>query len=314
MGAVIGRNVNPRERDYSYAPIALFVYNRLVHAQTTIEALQRNALAPNSDLIVYSDGAKDVRDLDAVLKVRNYLKDVDGFKSVRVVERETNVGLANAIIGGVTEVCAAHGRVIVLEDDLMTSPAFLDFMNAALNLYETDELVGSIHGYWYPMKALLPQSFFLRGASCWGWATWSRAWRCFEPDARVLLTELEQRNLTGAFDLEGAMSYTAMLRNQLAGKVDSWAVRWHASMFLANKLQLSPSGSLVKNIGFDGTGTHKVLSDVFDVTLSGFDGALERVELKESAKARTALIRYYRRNKRSLAARIYGFMRRRLRA
>jgi hypothetical protein len=314
MEPVVGANMDSQMREQRFAPIALFVYNRLVHTQRTIDALQKNALAPNSELIIYSDGARDVRELDVVLQVRKYLRDVDGFKSVRVVEREANVGLANAIVSGVTEVCRAHGRVIVLEDDLITSPSFLGFMNAALNLYETDELVGSIHGYWYSMKASLPQSFFLRGASCWGWATWSRAWRYFEPDGRALLTELERRNLTGAFDLEGAMSYTLMLRNQIAGKVDSWAIRWHASMFLAGKLQLSPFGSLVRNIGFDGTGTHGVLSDVYDVTLSAFDGVLERVELEESAEARTALIRYYRRNKRSFLARIYGLIRRRLRS
>jgi len=110
--------------------------------------------------------------------------------------------------------------------------------------------VGSIHGYWYPVDRQVPETFFLRGASCWGWATWSRAWQLFEGDGRQLLAELERQGLTHRFDLDGAMAYTRMLKDQIAGKNNSWAIRWHAAMFLAGRLQLSPGTSLVRNTGF----------------------------------------------------------------
>jgi hypothetical protein len=292
------------------APIALFVYKRPAHTRRAVEALKRNALASKSDLVVFSDAARDGSERHAVQEVREYLKRVDGFKSVHINERSTNAGLAESIISGVTQVCEAHGRVIVLEDDLVTAPSFLNFMNAGLNLYESSESVGSIHGYWYPLSIRLPQTFFLRGASCWGWATWSRAWSHFERNGVALLAELERRKLTGAFDLGGAMPYTSMLRNQIAGKVDSWAIRWHAAMFLLGMLQLSPSASLVKNIGFDGTGSHGVLSDVYDVEPASFDGALQQIAEEESPEALAALISYHRGARRSLVARILGRLRR----
>src|ERR1700733_2343273 len=301
---------NQQRRDSTPAPIALFVYNRLAHAQRTVEALQRNELASESDLLVFSDGAKYAAERAAIENIRKFIKKLDGFRSVNVIERDRNIGLAKSIISGVSDVCATRGRVIVVEDDLLTAPSFLGYMNQALNLYEDDPSVGSIHGYWYPVEAQLPQSFFLRGASCWGWATWSRAWKSFEPEGQALLLQMERRKLTRAFDLDGAMPYTAMLRSQIAGKVDSWAIRWHASMFLAGKFQLSPSGSLVSNIGFDGSGMHRVLSNAYDVSLSSFDGCLQRVSTEECSEARAALIRYYRNRRRNLIARLFGRIRR----
>src|ERR1700722_7276651 len=164
------------------APIALFAYNRLQHTRQTVDALRSNDLAANSDLHIYCDGARNATSIPAVRAVREFLRTVDGFRSVAIVERDSNLGLANSIITGVTEVCARHGRVIVMEDDLQTSPRFLQYMNGALDLYADVPRVGSIHGYWYPVAQPCPKTFFLRGASCWGWATWSRAWNLFEPD------------------------------------------------------------------------------------------------------------------------------------
>jgi hypothetical protein len=200
--------------------------------------------------------------------------------------------------------------VIVLEDDLVTAPYFLRYMNEALALYENDAAVGSIHGYWYPVDCTVPETFFLRGASCWGWATWWRAWQSFEPDGQKLLSELQRRNLTRSFDLEHAIAYTRMLQNQIAGRNDSWAIRWHASMFLQQCLQLSPGTSLVRNIGFDGTGTHCVESDAYTVELAAHPVVLDRIPLRESNEARAALIRYYRSTRPSIAARAVGRLRR----
>ncbi len=239
-----------------YTPIVLFVYNRPWHTRQTVEALLRNTLAAQSDLYIFADGPKEGQAADAVQEVRDYIKTIIGFQSVTVVERSQNMGLANSIIDGVTKVCDEHGRVVVLEDDLITSPYFLQYMNDALDLYENEEQVISVHGYMYPVEGILPETFFIRGADCWGWGTWKRGWKHFEPDGQLLLRQLRERKLTHAFDFDGAYPYTRMLKHQIAGKNNSWAVRWYASAFLNNMLTLYPSRSLVLNIGFDNSGAH----------------------------------------------------------
>jgi hypothetical protein len=303
LGAGIGGLRGP-------APVALFVYNRPWHARQTVEALRRNEFAADTDLFVFSDGPKSSREAATVREVRAIVGSIAGFRSVSIVEREANLGLAQSVIDGVTAVCSKYGHVIVLEDDLVTAPTFLRFMNDALRMYEYDEKVGSIHGYWYPIGPTMPETFFLRGASCWGWATWSRAWNLFEPDGRKLLAELRRRNLTGLFDLDGAMAYTHMLRNQVRGRINSWAIRWHASMFLADCLQLSPARSQVKNIGFDGSGTYSGRSEAYGVALAATPTRIGRIAFEESAEARSALIQYYRRTRRSIGARVLGRLRR----
>jgi len=237
------------------APIVLFTYNRLWHTKQTVEALQNNLYADQSELIIFSDGAKNEKDEIKVKEVREYLKTIKGFKKIEIIERDKNWGLANNIIDGVTKVVNEYGKVVVLEDDLVTSPYFLKFMNEGLKFYEDEEKVISIHGYVYPIEGL-PEIFFLRGADCWGWATWKRGWDLFEKDSKKLLEELEKRKLTKLFDFNGAYPYTALLKAQICGKIDSWAIRWYASAFLKEKLTLYPGVSLVKNIGFDENATH----------------------------------------------------------
>ena len=238
------------------SPIALFTYNRLDHTRQTIDALRSNDLAAESDLIIFSDAPKTPSVAPDVMAVRAYLGTIAGFKSVRVIEREVNYGLANSIIDGVTTICEQFGRVIVLEDDIVTSPHFLAYMNEALSLYEKDSRVISIHGYIYPVKEALPSTFFLRGADCWGWATWKRGWDIFESDAQKLYDALQASGEVKTFDFGGTYGYADMLKQQIDNKVSSWAIRWYASAFLAQKLTLYPGVSLVQNIGNDSSGTH----------------------------------------------------------
>ncbi len=292
------------------APIALFAYNRPAHLRETVEALQRNEEAPRSDLFVFCDGARDPADALRTRQVREYAHSIGGFRSVEIIERESNIGLAESIITGVTRVCGDFGRLIVVEDDLQTSPYFLGYMNDALRMYADDPEVASIHGYWYPGEHGLPETFFLRGASCWGWATWARGWKLFERDGAKLLAQLEARRLADQFDLEGAIAYTRMLKDQIARRNNSWAIRWHASTFLAGGLQLWPGTSLVRNVGFDGSGTHCGRSDEYGVEPARRPIRVERIEPVESVEARQALIRYHRSSRRSLPARILGRVRR----
>lgn len=287
------------------APIALFTYNRLNHTTQTVEALKKNVLADKSNLIVYSDAAKNDQIENRVLEVRNYLKTITGFKSVKIVERSVNFGLAESIISGVTEIVNQYGTIIVLEDDLVTSPYFLQYMNEALELYENEEKVISIHGYIYPVKEKMPETFFIRGADCWGWATWKRGWEIFEKDGSKLLAELKGRNLEHEFDFRGTYPYSKMLSDQVKGKNSSWAVRWYASAFLAGKLTLYPGKSLVQNIGTDGTGFHfREIEDSFFVDISGLPVKTEKLETIEDKHNYNIFADYFRNLKLGIYSRI----------
>lgn len=267
------------------APIVLFTYNRLWHTKQTVEALQKNALASESELFIYSDGAKNDESSLHVKSVREYLQTIDGFKKVTVIEREKNWGLANSIIDGATKIVNEYGKIIVLEDDLVTSPCFLRFMNEALEMYENEESVASIHGYIYPIEGL-PETFFIRGADCWGWATWKDKWSLFEPNGQKLLDELRKRKLENEADFNNSYAYTRMLKKQIKGKNNSWAVRWYFSMFLKDMLTLYPGQSYVQNIGFDSNGTHcKNKTEVFKIELNN-KFSIQKIDILESEKTR----------------------------
>ena len=290
------------------APIALFVYNRPEHTRRTIEALKQNILAKESELIIFSDAPKSEAHVGKVCEIREYIRYIDGFKSVTIVEREINLGLARSIIDGVTMIVNKYGCIIVLEDDMETSPHFLTYMNQALDRFVADDRVASIHGYVYPVKQSLPEPFFLRGADCWGWATWRRAWAHFNPDGQYLLDELKRLQLIGAFDFNGAYSFSKMLEGQVKGNNDSWAVRWHASAFLADKLTLYPGRSLVRNIGNDNSGTHCGESETHDVVLSTTPIDLSRVEVSSSMVGRQAFEDFFRQSQGGLVLRVRRFL------
>ena len=277
-----------------HAPIALFVYNRLQHLQKTIDALRANTESSSSMLYIFSDAPRGASDERMVNEVRQCIQRIEGFSAVRIIEREQNYGLARSIIEGVSQVCQEQGRAIVLEDDIVVSPYFLKFMNETLRLYECDDRVISIHGYVYPVMETLPETFFLRGTDCWGWATWKRGWDLFEPDGRFLLQELNARKLTNRFDLNGAYPYVRILNNQIKGKNNSWAIRWHASAFLKNKLTLYPGRSLVRNIGTDNSGVHCSTTTVFVCEMADSPIAIESISVEENECARQQIIKFHK--------------------
>ena len=250
------------------APIALFTYNRPDHTMRTIDALKLNELASKSKLIIFSDGPKTEAGAGVITNLRSRLKKINGFRSVELIERNSNFGLGKNIIDGVGQVIDKYGRIIVLEDDLLTSPYFLKFTNQALDKYADSEDVISTHGYCYPVRNELPETFFLRGADCLGWGTWKRGWDLFEPDGKKLLAGLTQSNQVALFDFDGTYPYTQMLRDQIEGKNNSWAIRWYASAFLKNKLTLYPGRSLVFHMGGDGSGTNTGLDESLSVEIS----------------------------------------------
>lgn len=284
------------------APVSLFVYNRLDHTIQTIEALQKNLLAAETSLFIFSDAPKNEEKTDAVYEVRNYIKTIDGFKSVTIVERNSNYGLARSIIEGVTSIVSEYGRVIVLEDDLVTSPYFLKYMNDGLNVYDKNDDLASIHGYVYPIDGL-PETFFMRGADCWGWATWKDKWAMFEPDGVKLLDELKRKNLINRFDFNGTYSYSKMLADQISGKNNSWAIRWYASAFLNNKYTLYPGKSLILNIGNDGSGTHCGETSAFTSELSNKAIEVTLIPVEDNQQVLLAIERYFRKQKGGFMAR-----------
>lgn len=239
------------------APIALFVYNRLDHTRRTVDALRANEGARESDLFVFSDAPKNAQAAASVAQVRAFVKNIDGFKSVTVIERESNWGVDPSIIDGVTTLCERFGRVIVLEDDLVTSPWFLTFMNESLSHYRDDDRVMQVGGFMFPLDDVdEAKASFLPYATCWGWATWKRAWDQFDATAAGYASLKNDEIKRKAFDLNGAYFYFDILQNYIEGKTDAWDIRWYLSLFLKEGLALFPNKTLVRNIGFDGTGTH----------------------------------------------------------
>lgn len=278
------------------APVVLFTYNRPDLTARTVRALAANPLADQTDLIVFSDAARRPADQEGVYKVRQIFSGLDGFRSVRLIARAENMGLARSILAGVSAVLEEHGSAIILEDDLETSPHFLAFMNLALETYAADERVAAVSGYVPPVDGKLPETFFLREADCWGWATWRRAWRHFRADGASLLQDLQSRKLTDAFDYHGGYPYMRMLQQQIAGANNSWAIRWRASVFLNDMLTLYPGRSLVRNLGFDGSGTHSDMASFWDGPLSENPITVARQDATPSITAFAAFQRFYLRH------------------
>jgi hypothetical protein len=279
------------------APVVLFVYNRPGHTVKTLDALSRNYLAPESRLFIFADGPKANSSETERLKiqeVRAIIHKTSCCGSITIVESKQNKGLSVSILNGVTEIIEKYGRVIVLEDDMVTSPWFLNFMNEALGMYEREDKVVCISGYVHPVPEPLPFSFFIRGSDCWGWATWKRAWDTFERDGKKSLAGIKRAGLTKAFEYDGTYPYMRMLREQISGKNDSWAIRWYASAFLAGQLMLYPGKSLLKNIGADGSGTHGGINSRWDTDAASNKPLLQRIEVIENSEAKAKMARYFK--------------------
>ena len=269
-----------------YAPIALFTYNRADHTRQAVESLLKNAEAKDSDLFIFSDGPKNEKAKEGVEENREYIRSLKNenetlalrnagatkrknvsyenyFKSVTIIEREKNWGLANSLIAGITEIVNKYGRVIVVEDDLILSPYFLQFMNEALEKYKDEERVASISAFLNPIDCEAPDTFFLRYFACWGWATWKRGWDIMINDDRELLKRLRWKK--NDFNIGGTGPFYGILYCDKVGLNDSWAVRFYASQFLAGKLQLFPGKTMAIQTGTDGSGTHGItIQHTFD--------------------------------------------------
>ena len=240
-----------------WAPIALFIYNRPHHTRRLIAHLQGCAGFHDSPVYVFADGPKDRRDLPAIQETRSEARRLLAGRAV-FVERDTNAGVDTSVIAGVTELCERHGRVVVVEDDLIVSPYFLQFLNAGLTRYENEPRVMQVCGYMFDVPELRESkdAIILPMASSWGWATWKRAWDLYDPAARGWTEGLSDKQKRRRFDLDGNFDYARMLSRQMRKAVPAWDIRWYYSLFVRDGLAVYPPHTLVLNEGFDGTGTH----------------------------------------------------------
>ncbi len=297
----------------STAPIILFVYNRPDHTLSTLKALENNNLASESELFIYADAAKNEQSKAAVEHVREIINRNWRFKSVTLTLRESNCGLAANVIDGVTKIVEQYGQVIVLEDDLVTSPFALEYFNDALELYRHQDQVMQISGYGYPVKDIetLPETFFFRVANSWGWATWDRAWNHFNSDINALTDNFTAEQIH-QFSIEGKENFWKQVKEFKAGKINSWAIRWYASVFKNNGLVLYPRNSLTQNIGNDGSGTHTAAETTYQVVLANKKITQFPQEIQEHAQAYQSIKYFYAHRKGSLLQRGIRFAKKKL--
>ena len=243
------------------APVVVFAYNRPTHLKRTLDALSVCRLADRSCIHVFADGARNAAAQEGVAGVRRLLEEeakAGRFASFQVYAATTNQGLARSIIGGVGRILEKYDRVIVLEDDLIVSCDFLEFMNACLDYYANDPAVGSVTGFC-PLESVpghdRSEVFMVSRNSSHGWATWRRVWVDVDWTAATAVDLEKDWSLRRKFNREGNDRYDR-LRRQLAGRIDSWSIRFGLSLFTRGLGTVYPVANRVQNIGYDGSGVH----------------------------------------------------------
>lgn len=299
----------------SYAPIALFTYNRPQHTLETLQFLMANPGFAASPLHVFSDGPKYSDDMPKIMAVRQAVRNLN-LPNLTLHEREANVGLFQSIVSGVSALCEQDGRVIVIEDDLRVAPYFLNYMNTALDRYADAEQVMQVSGYMFPADLATPNdTVFLPFTTTLGWATWQRAWQHFDSEAQGYAELKRNRVLRRRFDLDGAYPYFRLLEKQRRGKVHSWGICWYLSVFLRAGLTLHPTKSAVQNFGFDGTGTHSRPYNRL-MTDNGFDDSIQQIgtfpdSISIDQQSMHIIRLYLKRNRRSILGTLFSFLWRR---
>ena len=231
------------------APIVLFTYNKLDTLKKTVQHLKKNKLARKSNIFIYSDFYKTNVDKIHVLKVRKYLREIQGFKKKKIILRNKNYGLAKNIVNGVSEVMKNHSQAIILEDDILVSKYFLDYMNSSLNLYKKKKNIWHISGWNYNIKLKSEHDiYFTRTMNCWGWATWKDRWKCYKKNPKEIIKKWSLSDIN-KFNFEDSYNFFSQIERNLSGQIDTWAIFWYAVIFKNKGLCVNPINTLVKNIG-----------------------------------------------------------------
>lgn len=267
-----------------------------------LRSLINNQHFEESEVFVFADGPKEnatEADIAKIREVRKLFEQFSNKTNVKLRFSEKNRGLTTSIVSGITEIINRYGKIIVIEDDLELSPGFLKYMNDALNLYENEDRVMHVGGYMVPHNKNLPETFFLRAPTIWGWGTWKRAWDKFEIDAVVLLKNLEQKfgkNFSYELDVNGTYSYTKQLKDIASGKLDTWDIQWTASIYLYSGLCLHPNNSLSRNNGFDGSGVHCGNVELFSKQKIALNISIYAQPFYVNKKAIRAFSNHFRKN------------------
>ncbi len=282
------------------APIVLFVYNKPWCTRQALESLSKNVLSNQSKLYIYADGPKkdiNSEEFQKLYEVRQIIREKKWCKEVEIIEHEENLGLANSIITGITEILKRFDKIIVIEDDLILSECFLNYMNDALILYQNETKVMHISGYMFPVKEKLPETFFVKSSSCWGWGTWKRAWKYFNPDSIFLYNQIIINNkIEKEFNLNFSYNFSKMLLENSKGNIDSWAIRWYASTFLYGGLCLYPRRSLVRNIGHNSNAVHckkEWYASIYNNQKISKKISIEKIPIIKSLEAQNAIIHFF---------------------
>ena len=281
-----------------FSPIILFVYNRPWHTEQTLNALMQNELADQSVLYIFSDGPKEdetEEGLKRIVEVRQKIRSKKWCNTIIINEAIKNKGLAHSIVDGVTELVNQNGKVIVLEDDVVPNKGFLKYMNDALSFYNNNKRVMHISAYMYPHhETQLPETFFYSlpypGG---GWATWQRAWLHYKDDANFLYEYFDKNSLWDKLNTAGGNFFQSQLENNAIGQLDTWFIKWHATLVIQKGLTLFPRYSLTHNIGFDNSGVHCGITTKFDNQVLAKYISVKKIPVKENQKAERIIKRFY---------------------
>jgi hypothetical protein len=281
------------------APITLFVYNRPHHTLQTLEYLSKNRLANQSKLIIYCDGPRKGSsevDLRKIHEVRKQVKSAQWCKEVEIVESEENKGLAASIVGGITEVVNTYGKVIMLEDDMLTSPGFLTYMNDSLNVYADEEKVMHISAYIqpFPRYYFFPETFFFRVPTCsGGWGVWKESWAAFNPNMKYLYEQIQNLGKEDEFFLDNNLNFIRQVEKNIDGSMNTWFIKWYAVNFLQQGLSLHPGVSLVRNIGWDGSGENTGSTSIYAKQRVAHKIRVKKIPQVEDQKMLSYMKRFY---------------------
>ncbi len=282
----------------SFAPIVIFAFNRPVHLRGLLNSLLANQESKDSEITIFIDGPRVEDDQRLILEVVSTIEAFSDYAEIKTIRSKTNKGLATSVLAGIDTIFVNHENAIILEDDLIVASKFLKFCNEGLARFKDYPSIASIQGYSPILFNQGKGTYFLKGADCWGWATWKDRWLSLNRNSNDLLEEILKSRLSHSFDLDGSFPYTDMLRRQARSEVDSWAIRWHASMFLQNRLSVYPSHSLIFNAGFDGSGTHK--ANHFNLGVSkrlpqdDYYPEFDKLIPKETKRARSMIVKLSR--------------------